>query len=51
MEELVAVGYTIKGERIEFECKKGEIYCPNRDLTSLHIPKDARKIWCFNILW
>ena len=32
---MVAVGYTSKGERLEFECVNGNLACSNSDLVSL----------------
>ena len=45
---MVAVGYTSKGERLEFNCSNGVLFCYDSDLVSLEIPESVTHVWCYN---
>ena len=47
---MLAIGYTSKGERLEFNCIDGELSCHDSDLVTLDVPVGVKKIWCWDNL-
>ena len=45
---MLAVGYTSDGYRKEFRCSDCTLYCYNKDLVSLEVPKGVKYVWCIN---
>ena len=45
---MVAVGYTSKGKRLEFDCSSDEICCSYSNLVSLEIPDGVKQVYSHN---